>query len=182
MRLEPPARVAVTAVAFEYGATEDEAIAALLHDAIEDAPRALGADGVRSVIRDRFGEAVLHTVEGCTDADSFPKPPWRARKESYIAHLAEADASTLLVSASDKLHNVRTIIRDFRQLGDLIWIRFSPAAGMPGTVGYYRGLVTAFRARVSIGTPAFGRLVDELDAEVAILETLTGQPGRWPMD
>ncbi len=173
--------MAVTAVAFEYGATEDEAIAALLHDAIEDAPRGLGADGVRAVIRERFGEPVLHIVEGCTDADSYPKPPWRARKEAYIAHLAEADASTLLVSASDKLHNVRTIIRDFRQFGDLVWTRFSAAAGMIGTIGYYRGLVTAFKARASVATPAFRRLLDELDAEVTLLETLTGQPGRWPM-
>lgn len=173
--------LAVTAVAFEYGATEDEAIAALLHDAIEDAPLALGAEGARALILERFGDAVLHTVEGCTDSDSFQKPPWRARKEAYITHLADADASTLLVSASDKLHNVRTIVRDFRQLGDLVWTKFSPAAGKAGTIGYYRGLVTAFQARQAIGTPGLRRLLDELDAEVTLLETITGQPGRWPM-
>src|SRR4051812_16589564 len=156
----------VTAIAFDYGATEDEAIAALLHDAIEDAPPSLGAAGVRRLIDDRFGATVLGIVEGCTDADEWPKPPWRARKHSYIEHLAHADASTLLVSACDKLHNVRSIVRDYRLLGDDIWNRFSPDAGMPGTVGYYRGLVAAFRARQHDASAGFRRLLDELDSEV----------------
>src|SRR4051812_37796286 len=139
--------LAVTAIAFDYGATEDEAIAALLHDAIEDAPPSLGAAGVRRLIEEQFGRTVLGIVEGCTDTDEWPKPPWRARKQAYVDHLANADASTLLVSASDKLHNVRAVVRDYRSLGDDLWTRFSPAAGMAGTVGYYRGLLGAFRAR-----------------------------------
>jgi (p)ppGpp synthase/HD superfamily hydrolase len=172
----------VTAIAFDFGANEDEAIGALLHDAIEDAPDTLGASGVRTLIRERFGLAVLDIVEGCTDSDVTPKPPWRTRKEDYITHLAHASASTLLVSASDKLHNVRSIVRDYRLLHDAIWKRFSPEAGKPGTIGYYRGLVRAFRTRQADGTAQFSRLVDELDLEVTTLEELAGHDGRWPAE
>jgi len=171
----------VTALAFDFGATEDEAIAALLHDAIEDAPGDLGADGVRRLIADAFGSAVLAIVEGCTDGDTVPKRPWRERKQAYVEHVSSIDASTLLVSASDKLHNVRAIVRDYRWLGDELWTRFSPQAGMAGTVGYYRGLATAFRARQGDGSEGFRRLLAEFEAEVAVLEALTGHPGRWPM-
>jgi (p)ppGpp synthase/HD superfamily hydrolase len=172
----------VTAIAFDFGADEDEAIAALLHDAIEDAPRALGAEGVRTLIRERFGETVLATVEGCTDTDQTPKPPWRVRKESYIAHLDGAGASVLLVSASDKLHNVRAIVRDFRQRGDEVWALFSPDAGKAGTIGYYRGLVAAFTRRRHEGSDGFRRLLAELEIEVSTLEALAGHRGRWPVE
>src|SRR4026209_592313 len=94
----------VTAIAFDFGANEDEAIGALLHDSIEDAPESRGVEGGRSLSREHFGLAVLEIVEGCTDSDVTPKPRWRARKEHYVTHVAEASASTLLVSASDKLH------------------------------------------------------------------------------
>jgi (p)ppGpp synthase/HD superfamily hydrolase len=171
----------VTAIAFDFGANEEEAIAALLHDAIEDAPASLGASGVRAIIRERFGQGVLAIVEGCTDSDTTPKPPWRKRKEDYIAHLPTASASVLLVSASDKLHNVRSIVRDYRVLHDEVWRRFSPDAGKAGTIGYYRGLVVAFRQREQDGTASFGRLVDELDLEVTTLEQLAQHAGRWPL-
>jgi hypothetical protein len=172
--------MAVTAIAFEYAATEDQAIAALLHDAIEDAPPAIGAAGVRQLILERFGADVLGIVEDCTDADSHPKPPWRPRKQAYISHVAAAVPGALLVSAADKLHNVRTILDDFRREGDLVWRRFSPDAGKSGTIGYYRGLVTAFRARAGDGTLSFLRLVNDLDAQVSALEILAGETGRWP--
>ena len=170
----------VTAIAFDFGADEDEAIAALLHDAIEDAPAALGAGGVRRVIGALFGERVLAIVEGCTDTDETPKPPWRVRKEEYVAHLDRADASTLLVSASDKLHNVRAITRDYRLYGDEIWRRFSPEAGKAGTIGYYRGLVQAFSRRRDGASAGFLRLLAELDTEVTTLESLAGVEGQWP--
>jgi GTP pyrophosphokinase len=170
----------VTALAFDFGATEDEAIAALLHDAIEDAPPDLGAAGVRRLIAEHFGTRVLEIVEGCTDSDEVPKKPWRERKQAYVAHVATADASILLVSASDKLHNVRAIIRDYRLVGDDLWQRFSPDAGMKGAVGYYRGLATVFRARAEGASPGFQHLVIELEAEVDTLEQLTGYQGRWP--
>ena len=172
----------VTAIAFDYGATEDEAIAALLHDAIEDAPASLGAAGVRALIAERFGPTVLAIVEGCTDTDLTPKPPWRVRKHAYISHVATVDASTLLVSASDKLHNVRAISRDYRLIGEQLWKRFSRDAGKPGAIGYYRGLVTAFRARQNDGSEGFARLLDDLEWEVSALEALVDHRGRWPLD
>lgn len=97
----------VASIALEHGADEDEAIAALLHDSIEDQSRG-DAASLRSGIREEFGERVLTIVEGCTDADVIPKPPWRERKADYLAHLAQAPRSVLLVSASDKLHNARS--------------------------------------------------------------------------
>jgi hypothetical protein len=84
------------------------------------------------------------------------------------------------VSASDKLHNVRTILTDFLQEGDRVWTRFSPEAGKSGTIGYYRGLVTAFQARRDDGPGQYPRLVDDLDVTVADLERHAGELGRWP--
>src|SRR5204862_2029268 len=100
--------LAVASLALEAGATEDEAIAALLHDAIEDQ----GGDVARQEIRRRFGDAVTAIVDGCTDAEEVPKPPWRARKEAYIAHVRSAPPSVRLVSSADKLHNARSILAD----------------------------------------------------------------------
>ena len=91
----------VAGLVLEAGGDEDLAIAGLLHDAIEDAPGG-DVDTVRSEIRSRFGSTVLRVVEGCSDTDVQPKPPWRERKESYLAHLADAEDSVLLVSAADK--------------------------------------------------------------------------------
>src|SRR5437660_4807656 len=93
--------LAVTALVLENGGDEDEAIAALLHDAIEDQ----GGAATREEIRRHFGNRVVEIVDGCTDAEVIPKPPWRPRKETFIAHLREASASVRLVVASDKLHN-----------------------------------------------------------------------------
>ena len=98
------------AITLEHGADEDTAIAALLHDAIEDQ----GGVAIEVVIRERYGERVAAIVRGCSDSDGEPKPPWRERKEAYIAHLATADSATLLVSASDKLDNARRILADLR--------------------------------------------------------------------
>ena len=101
--------LAVTATVLEHGGDEDEAIAALLHDAVEDQ----GGAATRAKIRRRFGENVAAIVDGCTDADTIPKPPWQQRKEAYLAHLVgETSPSVRLVSSADKLHNVRSIIAD----------------------------------------------------------------------
>jgi GTP pyrophosphokinase len=168
--------LAVSAIALHHGANEDEAIAALLHDAIEDAPRDLGADCVRRWLRFRFGETVLRLVEGCTDADVNPKPPWRTRKEAYIERLAGESSSVHLVSAADKLHNATAILSDYRERGDELWKVFNPDAGKAGTIGYYRGLVTAYQA-----AGHHRRLVRELDAVVTLLERESGHRGVWPM-
>jgi (p)ppGpp synthase/HD superfamily hydrolase len=134
-----------TSIALEFGANEDEAIAALLHDAIEDQ----GGDNTRQDIKKRFGETVVMIVNGCTDSDTFFKPPWRLRKEAYLAHLQDASPSVCLVSASDKLHNARSILQDYRQLGEKLWSRFN--GGREGTLWYYQNLVETFRCRVPQG-------------------------------
>jgi (p)ppGpp synthase/HD superfamily hydrolase len=98
----------VAAIALEHGANEEEAIAAILHDAIEDAPKRLGASGVRGAIEERFGADVLKIVEGCTDSDAQPKPPWKRRKEQYVRRIAHEDASTLLVSTPPPSQRTRS--------------------------------------------------------------------------
>ena len=149
-------------IALDYGAGEEEAIAALLHDAIEDVQPT--ADARAAVAA--FGPEVLRIVEGCTDSDTHPKPPWRARKEAYLAHVPEHDAPILLVSAADKLHNSRSIVADLRRFGSTTWDRFT--GRRDGSLWYYRALVDAFRAN-----PAHPRdLVDELDRTVTEMESL----------
>ncbi len=152
--------LAVTALVLEHGGTENEAIAALLHDAVEDQ----GGSETREAIRERFGEDVAAIVDGCTDADSLPKPPWCERKKAYVAHVAVAPPSVRLVSAADKLHNARAILADYRQLGETLWDRFY--GGRDGTLWYYRALADAFRSVES------NALSEELDRTVAELECL----------
>jgi (p)ppGpp synthase/HD superfamily hydrolase len=150
--------LAVAGIALEHGASEDEAIAALLHDTVEDA-------GGRPRLQDvaaRFGPAVAAIVEGCTDAEVEPKPAWRPRKEAYLAHLEQASTAVLLVCASDKLHNARSILADHRATGPAIWRRFN--GGREGTLWYYRILAEVLGRRLP------GRLSGELAATVAALE------------
>ena len=129
----------VTAIALEYGANETETIAALLHDTVEDCG---GEERLRD-IRETFGNDVARIVDGCTDTYETPKPPWLKRKRTYIEHLKDSDASTRLVSASDKLHNTRAILAELRRHGLEVFERF--AGKKDGTLWYYRTLVTAFR-------------------------------------
>jgi (p)ppGpp synthase/HD superfamily hydrolase len=151
------------ASALEHGADEDEAIAALLHDSIEDQSRG-DAASLRSGIREEFGERVLMIVEGCTDADVIPKPPWRERKADYLAHLAQAPRSVLLVSVSDKLHNARSIVADLQSHGPAVWERFK--GGREGSLWYYRSLVATFKQRLP------SALSDQLDKVVSEMENL----------
>jgi GTP pyrophosphokinase len=166
--------LAVSAIAQEFGADENEAIAALLHDTIEDAPATLGperATVVRRLIEMKFGRCVLELVEACTDADVQPKPPWRQRKAAYIDQIAHKSSSALLVSAADKLHNARAILRDFGIHRHKLWERFNKDAGARGILDYYRGLVTAFRGRAStLADPRLEALLVELDQVVRDLE------------
>lgn len=150
--------MAVCSLALEHGATENEAIAALLHDAVEDQ----GGAATREEIRRRFGNEVAAIVDGCTDADGTPKPPWKERKQRYLDHLPHASASVRLVSICDKLHNARSILNDYRIHGEAVWERFQ--GGKEGTLWYYRSLVDIFQR---LGrTP----LVEELDRVVVELE------------
>ena len=128
----------VASLVLEAGGDEDLAIAALLHDVVEDC----GGAPVLAEIRKQFGNRVAKVVEGCTDSDTYPKPPWRKRKEKYLQHLKHADADTRLVSAADKLNNVRSILSDYRQIGEFVWERFN--GRRVGTLWYYRALNDEF--------------------------------------
>ena len=157
--------LSVASIVLEHGGNEVEAIAALLHDAIEDQ----GGAETREEIRRRFGDAVVSIVDGCTDAEVIPKPPWKERKEQYIARLSHASPSILLVSAADKLHNARAILGDYRALGENLWDRFN--GGKEGTLWYYKSLVDAFK-QAAAGT-ALGPLIEELERVVGEIEKLS---------
>ena len=152
--------LAVAAVVLEHGGTEDEAIAALLHDAIEDQ----GGAATRELICEKFGDAIVEIVDGCTDAETLPKPPWEQRKQAHLEAIRGAPAAVLLVTAADKLHNARSILNDLRQLGEDLWPRFS--GGKVGTLWYYRSMVEVLRLRVPEG------LFDELERTIAQIEHL----------
>jgi (p)ppGpp synthase/HD superfamily hydrolase len=152
----------VASLVLEAGGDEDLAIAALLHDVVEDC----GGKPMLREVRRRFGARVAKVVDGCTDADTVPKPPWRERKESYLRHLKDADDDTRLVSAADKLNNVRSIISDYRQIGEFVWERFN--GGREGTLWYYRSLRDEFLRRPPNRiTRDLARAVDELDSLAA---------------
>jgi HD domain len=140
-----------------------QAIAALLHDAVEDA----GGKPTLEAIRKQFGDEVAMIVEACSDTDVVPKPPWRERKEAYLAHLADekTPACVLRVSLADKLHNARAILSDYRRIGNDLWSRFNTESG-DDQLWYYRSLATVFRSR----SP--GALSKELDQVVVELEWL----------
>jgi len=144
----------VAALVLENGGDEDQAIAALLHDAAEDAGGLERLAGIRA----RFGDRVAAIVSDCTDAFEHPKPPWIERKRRYVEHLAEAREDALLVSLADKLYNVRAILLDQGAVGEEVWDRFSAKA--EETLGYYEELAAVFARR----TP--GPLADELTRTV----------------
>jgi (p)ppGpp synthase/HD superfamily hydrolase len=152
--------MSVAALVLEAGGGEAEAIAGLLHDVVEDC----GGYAVLEEIRQRFGERVAHIVAGCTDACTVPKPPWKARKLEYLDHLRRATDDVRLVSAADKLHNVRTILADYRKDGESVWERFS--GHRDGTLWYYRAVLNVLNEGKS------NRLIDELHRVVTELETL----------
>jgi (p)ppGpp synthase/HD superfamily hydrolase len=158
--------MAVASLVLEAGGDEDLAIAALLHDVVEDCG---GMPRLRE-IRKRFGARVAKIVEGCTDSFGEPKPEWIERKKDYLREVQHADAETRLVSASDKLHNVRTILADYRQHGEAIWKRFN--GGREGTLWYYRALSDEYRRR----SP--NRITRELEIAIADLESAVGKQPR----
>jgi GTP pyrophosphokinase len=160
--------MAVASLVGESGGSENEMIAALLHDAVEDG----GGTPVLERIRAEFGEAVAAIVESCTDDDSGgEKAPWLERKRAYLAHLASAPLPALRVSCADKLHNARSIQRDLRDHGPAVWRRFK--ADREGTLWYYRSLARIFAALVQDepGLDAgFRSMIRELREAVAGLE------------
>lgn len=184
--------LSVAALVLEHGGDEDQAIAGLLHDAVEDQ----GGRPILEEIRRRFGPRVAGIVAACSDTD-VEEPshkPWRERKERYLEHLRQAPAEVCLVSAADKLHNARAILTDYRAIGDLLWKRFNadkaetpqvegpteprqvraalpPAPAKKGRgkddiLWYYRSLTATFGVRGPAG------LAQELDRVVAELDAL----------
>jgi (p)ppGpp synthase/HD superfamily hydrolase len=158
--------MAVASLVLEAGGDEDMAIAALLHDVVEDCG---GMPRLRE-IRKQFGPRVARIVEGCTDSFGEPKPEWVERKKDYLREVKHADAETRLVSASDKLHNVRTILADYRQHGEAIWPRFN--GKKEGTLWYYRALSHEYQRRNR------NRITDELAIAVEELEQTVRRNSR----
>ena len=150
--------LSVSALVLEDGGDEDQAIAALLHDAAEDQG---GYQRLEEINR-MFGDRVAAIVDGCTDTYSNPKPPWRERKENYLAHLKEVDEDILRVSLADKLHNARSIVRDLQVFGETTWEKFN--GGREGTIWYYRELDRIFKdsGYRSILVDEFSDLVSEI--------------------
>lgn len=144
----------VASLVLEYGGSEDEVIAALLHDVAEDC----GGQEALDEIRQKFGMGTAAIVEGCTDTLENPKPEWRSRKEAYLAHLQTAHRSVRLVAAADELHDVRSILRDYRSEGENVWKRFS--ATKEDVLWYYGAVTRALEAR------GLSPLVEELDRTV----------------
>jgi (p)ppGpp synthase/HD superfamily hydrolase len=156
--------LAVAAITLENGGDEDQAIAALLHDAVEDQGGLAQLDAIRA----RFGEGVAAIVADCTDAHTEPKPAWRPRKEAYIASLAHKPTRSLAVSLADKTHNASAINHDLRAIGGAVWSRFT--GGRDGTLWYYRSLADTFRQH------APGIAAERFAREVAEMEELAARP------
>lgn len=154
--------LSVASLVIEGGGTEDQAIAGLLHDAVEDQ----GGAPTLAEIRARFGDGVATIVEECSDTDQVPKPPWKARKQAYVDHLGYASKATLLVSLADKLDNARAILRDHRSDGPAVWQRFSEQDPREH-LWYYRSLLAVYQKHQDgwlVGE--LERVIDELEARV----------------
>jgi (p)ppGpp synthase/HD superfamily hydrolase len=150
----------VASLVLEAGGDQDLAIAALLHDVVEDC----GGEKMLKEVRRRFGARVATIVDGCTDAYGIPKPEWHGRKQAYIRRLKKEGSDTRLVSAADKLNNLRSILSDYREIGESVWSRFN--GGRDGTVWYYRTLLDEFMRDKP------NRITRDLDLAVNELEAL----------
>lgn len=160
--------MSVCALVLEEGGNEDEAIAALLHDALEDQPEKTN----REEIAARFGERVLELVTACSDTPpeyrGGEKPSWCWRKKRYLAHLRVADPGALRIALADKLHNARQILADYRILGEELWPRFN--AGKEKQLWFYRTMLQDVGKNAS--SREVSRLIEELDRVVSELERL----------
>jgi (p)ppGpp synthase/HD superfamily hydrolase len=152
----------VAGLVINDGGSEEQAIAALLHDAVEDQ----GGPPTLEEIRKNFGDVVARIVDECSDTDEEPKPPWLERKQRYIDHLAEVGQDTLLVSVADKLDNARSMLRDYHEHGPSLWQRFN-RKNPNDHLWYFGGLLEAYRAR---GLNSW--MVAELDRVVKELKRL----------
>ena len=148
----------VTSIVIDAGGTEDQVIAALLHDAPEDQ----GGEATLEEIRVKFGDNVAGIVKDLSDTFEDPKPPWKKRKEEYLAHLESASDSTLLVSLADKLHNVQSIALDREQVGEKVGGRVTGRG--EGSLWEYRARGDRLVVVVSAmsGLQRYLEIVDEL--------------------
>jgi len=153
--------LSVASIVLEDGGDEELAIAALLHDAVED------QGGLKTLeeIKIRYGERVAEIVIGCTDTLTTPKPAWRDRKETYLRHLKTASPDVVLVSLADKIHNARSILMDLQQHGSVTWKRFN--GGRDGTLWYYKELVDIFLLRAS---PVLANELSRLYGEIKLFQ------------
>ena len=156
----------VSAIVLRYGGTEEEAIAALLHDAVEDQ----GGQKTLEMIRNQFGDTIAHIVDGCSDSNTTPKPPWKERKLNYIAHLRTTDENTLIVAASDKLYNAEDCIRTYAEIGEGLWDMFTPPR--EDTKWYYHSLAEVFETRKK----EFPRLMPLINETIRIIDQLVALP------
>lgn len=160
----------VSSLVLEAGGSETEAIAALLHDVVEDQG---GAERLVDV-RERFGEEVARIVEECSAEDKTDDPGWRPRKLRYIEGIATISPSALLVSLADKLYNARAILDDYRELGHDVWGRFGADEPKDRSVlWYYDSLIEAYAARADA---ASARLLAELRRTIGQLDLLVRRP------
>lgn len=160
----------VSSLIWLNGGDEDQAIAGLLHDAVEDQ----GGQPTLDLIRERYGDRIATIVDACTDADVIPKPPWTERKRAHLAHVADMPEDALLVTAADKFDNITSVLIDFDALGDAIWDRFK--GERDGTVWYYQQMSTALSDRLDIQLTR--RLADAVIrlGEKAGLDPTSAQP------
>jgi (p)ppGpp synthase/HD superfamily hydrolase len=160
--------MSVSALALENGADEDVAIAALLHDTVEDSE---DGEATHHVIQEQFGERVAAIVMACSDAVAVPgqpKPDWRERKEAYLSHLKDGDADVLLVSACDKVHNARSILTDLGTDGDVVWQRFT-VSDPHAQLWYYTTVAEILQRRLPGPlTDELGRIVEGIAEYVAV--------------
>ncbi len=148
--------LSVTALVLEDGGDEDEAIAALLHDAVEDQ----GGAETLAEIRERFGETVAEIVDGCSESEVKPKPPWKERKENFLENLRHASPQVYRVTMADKLHNARCMLQEYQNSGEQIWNQFR--GGKEGTLWF-------FNAILAISPPVSTQLRDQLEQVVQCL-------------
>ena len=159
--------LATCSLVLEAGGDEEQAIAALLHDALEDQGHATSYP----TLTERYGTRVADLVRACSDTEATPKPPWPERKRAYREHLTHAAPDVLLVSCADKLHNARSTLADLREVGMSAWQRFSHEVGIPEHLANYAGQCEIFGRRLE---GRARRLADELHRTVVEMHELSG--------
>ena len=166
--------IGVAALVLDHGGNEDEAVAGLLHDAVEDTLDSGGGRATLAEIRERFGDDVADIVAGCSDSFTRPKPPWEERKQAYVDKLRSATPSIVLVSLCDKLHNASSLVEDYRILGEALWGRFK--RGKELQLWYYEQLLAGFESRRDdmAANPRYAVLVERFERVVGELADVAG--------